>query len=73
MNGDFFKAWRVADRNAHLFEKVLAKASIDALTGLGPAPTNEAQEQARQMRAAADALFIQAMAQMRDRATHSRW
>jgi hypothetical protein len=73
MNGDFFLEWRAADRAAHAFEKLLAKDHMNALNGLGPTPPAEATRQAHQLRAAANALFTKAMAQMQNREGHSRW
>jgi hypothetical protein len=73
MNGDFFHEWRAADRAAHAFEKLLARAHLNALNGLGPTPPDEAQDQAHKLRATANALFTKAMAQMQNRAEHSRW
>jgi len=73
MNGDFFQEWRAADRTAHACEKLLARAHLNALNGVGDTPSDAAQEQARQLRATANALFTKAMAQMQNRADHSRW
>ena len=73
MNGDFFEKWRAADRTAHTFERLLAQAHLNALNGLGPTPPDEAQDQAHQLRAIANELFTKAMADMQDRAKHSRW
>jgi hypothetical protein len=71
-NEDLFQEWRTADRQAHAVEQDLTRASLQALEGLGPAPTAEERETAHSLRRNANDLFHLAMAQMNDRAVANR-
>ena len=53
-------------------ELMLTRASLRALDGRGPAPTQEEQEKARQLRATAHDLFEMAMAEMKAKAEANR-
>jgi hypothetical protein len=69
---DLFQEWRTADRQAHALEQALTRASLDALTGAGVAPTEAERDQAHTMRKNANDLFHLAMAQMKDRSAASK-
>jgi len=47
-------------------EKALTRASLDALNGAGPAPTDAERDKAHELRRTANDLFHLAMAQMKD-------
>jgi hypothetical protein len=66
-NNDLFQEWRTADRHAHAVEQALTRASLDALNGAGPAPSETEREQAHTLRKTANDLFHLAMDQMKDK------
>jgi hypothetical protein len=65
-SNDLFQEWRTADRQAHAMEQSLTRASLAALGGTGPAPTEAERDAAHKLRKTANELFHLAMAQMRD-------
>lgn len=69
---DFFQEWRVANRVATAAEKVMLNASILALDGKGLPPSQAEAQTVRRLRATADELFQQAMAQMGELAVMAR-
>ena len=71
-NRNLIGEWRVADRVARELEQAIARASLDALEGRGPAPTPEDHESVRQHRAVADDLFQIAMAATKERVDELR-
>jgi hypothetical protein len=71
-NNDLFQEWRTADRQAHAMEQALTRASLDALNGAGPAPSESERDQAHALRKNANDLFHLAMAQMKDKATANK-
>jgi hypothetical protein len=67
-SNDLFQEWRAADRQAHAMEQALTRASLDALAGTGPAPTEADRHKAHGLRQTANDLFHLAMAQMKESA-----
>lgn len=53
--------WRTADREAHKVEQALLQASLRALEGRAPVPSDEQREAARRLRRTADDLFQRSM------------
>jgi hypothetical protein len=70
--GDLFQEWRAADRQAHVLEQEVVRASMRALDGLEPAPLQGAHDRAHKLRAQADDLFRLAMDEMAARAQAAR-
>lgn len=70
--GDLFQEWRAADRAAHALEQEVVRASMAALDGKGPAPSQEAHDKAHKLRETANDLFALAMEEMRIRARGAR-
>lgn len=70
--GDLFQEWRAADRAAHAMEQMLARASLKALDGRGPAPSQEDHDKVHELQRTADDLFKLAMAEMKARAEANR-
>jgi hypothetical protein len=69
---DLFQEWRVAHRAATAAEKAMLNASIRALEGKGEPPSQAEAQAIRRLRAVADDLFQQAMAQMGEMAVMAR-
>ncbi|MEO8654222.1 MAG: hypothetical protein ABI409_08875 [Ramlibacter sp.] len=67
-----FHEWRVADRDAHAQERIMARASLKALNGEGDAPSEIEREKARTLRQTADGLFKGAMHEFRKRIARIR-
>lgn len=61
---DLLATWRKADVIARAAEDVLLTASLQALNGKGQPPTRADQENAKQLRRAADALLEHAFRKM---------
>ena len=53
-------------------EQALTRASLDALNGAGPAPSESEREQAHALRKTANDLFHLAMDQMKDKSTERK-
>jgi hypothetical protein len=56
-----FERWRLANEDACALELALLDASLKALSGARPFPTEEERGRAREARALANALFPDAM------------
>lgn len=61
---DLLATWRKADVIARAAEDVLLTASLQALDGNGQPPTRADQENAKQLRRAADVLLEHALGKM---------
>jgi hypothetical protein len=59
-----FDRWREADGAARVAEKEVLAASLEALDGKGPAPSMQARERAKRLRAVADAMLNAALASL---------
>lgn len=60
--------WRTADREAHKLERAFLQASLQALEGRGPVPSEEQRQAVRALRRAADDLFQRLMDEFAARA-----
>lgn len=69
---DLFQEWRVANRIANTAERATLNASIRALEGKGEPPSQAEVQRVRRLRATADDLFQQAMAQLGELAVMAR-
>jgi hypothetical protein len=64
MVSDLFQEWRVADRAAFLAEKDVLADSLRSIEGSGEPPAFEKVDRAKALRATANLLFEDAMAEM---------
>ena len=71
-SNDLFQEWRAADRAAGIAERMVVRASLDALSGIGEPATPQQVAYSRHLRGIANDLLHVAMEEMDRRVQQSR-